>query len=181
MMTIDTLLNDLIEQIRSIPVRLFGDDSPLADPWEEIKDQVQNELSFFWQGYLDTMNGITQGTIDSLSIDERAIVSVQLNVSPENIQQIYQKILKRLFARAKKEKIIYTPFDFTHFRYTQFDMAIYAQVLERTGIFTCHVMAFSGAAPFGERGEVNTSIIEETLSSLEFDLARQKQWPEKWA
>jgi hypothetical protein len=43
--------------------RLSGDDSVLADTWEEIKYQVKAELSFIRLGYLDTINGV----IDSAS------------------------------------------------------------------------------------------------------------------
>jgi hypothetical protein len=42
---------------------LSGDDSVLADTWEEIKYQVKAELSFIRLGYLDTINGV----IDSAS------------------------------------------------------------------------------------------------------------------
>ena len=174
------IVNDAIKTIRAIPAKLSGDNSPLADPWEEIKEQVQHEMSFFWQAYLDTMNGIIEGTVDSLSKEDRTAVSAELNVTPEDSQRLCKAIIKRLIARAKKEKIRYVPFDFTHFRYSLGDMAVYAKVLERTGLFTCKIMAYSGAAPFGEKGDVNTDIIDDTMSIEEFSLARQQEWPDKW-
>lgn len=179
-MNTKTILDDAVKTIRAIPAKLSGDDSPLTDPWEEIKEQVQHEKSYFWQAYLETIKGIIEGTIYSLSEEDRTAVAEKLNVMPENSEQLSQALMQRLIARAKKEKIRYEPFDFSYFRYSIGDMTVYAQVLERTGIFTCKIIAYSGAAPFGERGEVNTDIIEDTMSSEEFDQAWQQKWPDKW-
>lgn len=57
-------------------------------------------------------------------------------------------------------------------------MAVYAKVLARTGLYTCNIVAYSGAAPSGERGEVNTDIIDEILSEGEFEEARREEWPD---
>jgi len=179
-MNTKNILDDAVKTIRAIPAKLSGDDSPLADSWEEIKEQVQHEKSLFWQAYLDTMKGIIESTVYSLSDEDRAAVAEKLNVMPENSKQLFQALMKRLIARAKKEKIRYEPFDFSYFRYSIGDMAVYAQVVERNGIFTCKILAYSGAAPFGERGEVNTDIIEDTMSSEEFKQARRQNWPDKW-
>lgn len=174
------ILDDAIRAIRAIPAKLSGDDSPLADPWEEIKDQVQHEMSFFWQAYLDTVKAIIDGSVDSLSSEDRAAIAEELKVPAESSDRLHQALLKRLLARAKKEKIKYAPFDFTHFRYMLGDMTVYAKVLNRTGCFTCEIMAYSGAAPSGERGEVNTNIIDATISATEFERARQQNWPDNW-
>lgn len=179
-MNLKAILDDAVKAIRAIPAKLSGDDSPLADPWEEIKDQVQHEMSFFWQTYLDTMNAIIEGRVDLLSQEDRATVVAELKIPAEESQRLCQAIMKRLIARAKKEKIRYEPFDFTHFRYSLDDMDVYAHVLERTGVYTCEIMAYSGAAPFGERGQVNTDIIHGTMSSEEFEQARRQEWPDKW-
>lgn len=179
-MNVKAILDEVINGIRAIPVKLSGNDSPLADPWEEIKEQMQHEMSFFWQAYLETMNGIIEGTIYSLSKEDRTTVAAELKVPPDDSQRLHQAIMKRLIARAKREKIRYEPFDFTHFRYSMGDMAVYAKVIKRTGFFTCEILAYSGAAPFGEQGEVNTDIIEDTMSSEEFDQAEQQKWPDKW-
>lgn len=179
-MNIKIILEDTVRTIRVIPAKLSGDDSPLADPWEEIKEQVQNDQSFFWQAYLDTMNGIIAGTVDSLSEQDRTVVAAELNVPPEDTERLVQAILKRLLSKAKNEKIRYAPFDFDYFRYSIEGMAVYAKVLQRTGLFTCEIIAYSGAAPFGERGEVNTDTIEDTMTGEEFESAREQNWPDKW-
>lgn len=180
MINTKTILDDAIRKIRAIRAGLSGADSPLADPWEEVKDQVQHEMSFFWQAYLDTMNGIIEGSINSLSAEDRAVIAEELKIPADAPERLRQALLKRLLARAKKEKIKYAPFNFTHFRYLLGDMTVYAEVLRRTGCFTCEIMAYSGAAPSGERGEVNTNIIDATMSATEFERARQRDWPDTW-
>ncbi len=75
-MNIKTILEDTVRTIRAIPARLSGDDSPLTDPWEEIKEQVQHERCFFWQTYLDTMKGIIEGMVDSLSEQVRELIAL---------------------------------------------------------------------------------------------------------
>ena len=179
-MNTELILNSIVRAIRAIPVKLSGDDSPLADPWEEIKEQVQHEMSFFWQAYLDTMTAFIEGTVDSLSQEDRITVAGELNVSPEDLEDLYDAILERLIEKAENEKVGYAPFDFSRFRYSLAGMAVYAEVLERTGVNTCQIVAYSGAAPYGERGEVTTDIIEATMSEDEFEEARQKQWPDRW-
>ena len=179
-MTTKAILDDVISAIRAIPAKLSGDDSPLADPWEEVKDQVQNEMSFFWQAYLETMKAIIDGSVDSLSAEDRAAIAEELKVSVDATERLRQALLKRLLAKAKREKINFAPFDFTHFRYMLGDMTVYAKVLSRTGCYTCEIMAYSGAAPSGERGVVNTNIIEAAISATEFERARQQNWPDNW-
>ena len=60
------LLASIVANLRAIPVRLSGDDSPLADPWEEIKSQVQEELSPYWPAYLDTIKQFINGAVEEL-------------------------------------------------------------------------------------------------------------------
>jgi hypothetical protein len=172
------ILDDIVRMIREIPEKLSGDDSPLANPWEEIKEQLQHEMSYYWQAYLDTMKGIIGGTVSSLSNEDRAALAAELRVPPEDSERLHQTILNRLIARARKEKIKYAPFDFQYFTYSIDGMRVYAKVVARTGLFTCDIVAYSGAAPSGERGKVDTDIIEEILSRAEFEAARQQKWPD---
>lgn len=179
-MNTKAILDDAIKAIRAIPAKLSGDDSPLADPWEEVKDQVQREMSSFWQAYLDTMNAIIADSVDSLPAEDRAVVAEELKVSAEAPERLRQALLRRLLARAKRERVKYAPFNFTHFRYLLGDMTVYAQVLSRTGCFTCEIMAYSGAAPSGESGQVNTNIIDATMTEADFERARAQNWPDHW-
>jgi len=179
-MTVKDILAETIEILRAIPERLSGDDSPLADPWEEIKEQVQHELSPFWPVYLETMESIIAGPLASLSAEDRVAIAAAVRVPSKDTERLAKAILKKLIARARKERIKYKPFAFTHFRYTIYDMSVYAEVLGRKGLFTCEIMAYSGAAPSGERGEVNTDIIQATMSEDEFEEARRQDWPDKW-
>jgi type I site-specific restriction-modification system R (restriction) subunit len=56
----------------------------------------------------------------------------------------------------------------------------YAQIIERTGMFTCRVLAYSAAAPDGEQGEINTNTIQNILTADDFEKARRLKWPDKW-
>jgi hypothetical protein len=186
-MNTKAILDDAIKAIRATPVRLYGDDSPLSDPWEEIKDQVQHELSFAWPAYLMTMTGFIEGTVSCLSTDDLMLVSAEMNIPPDDYKRLVQAILKRLLAKAKKEKINYSPFEFEYFRYALSgcgvnggDMAVYAHVVARTGIYTCEIIGYSGAVPKGESGEINTNTIENIMSADEFEEARQQHWPDEW-
>jgi len=80
-------------------------------------------------------------------------------------------------ARAKKEKVQYTPFDFEYFRYGILDFTAYGRVLERTGLDECVAQVFSIAAPFGERGTVQTVMIDSILTAAQFEAARAQGWP----
>jgi hypothetical protein len=37
---------------------------------------------------------------------------------------------------------------------------IYMKIIERTGMHTCQALAYSAAAPFGERGDINLAAID---------------------
>ena len=54
---INKFVNDIIQN-RCIPCtdKLSGDDSGLSNFWEEFCVQVQQEHSFFWRSYLDTLS-----------------------------------------------------------------------------------------------------------------------------
>ena len=56
-------------------------------------------------------------------------------------------------------------------------MCVYAQIIERTGTFTCQVLAYSAAAPDGEQGEINTNSIQSILTADNFEKARRLNWP----
>src|SRR5689334_12238904 len=100
-MNVKELLDSIVAELRAIPVRLSGDDSPLADPWEEIKSQVQEELSPFWPAYLDTIKQCIKGAVEGLAPAELLDLSSKLKVPTENKPQICWKLLIRLLARAR--------------------------------------------------------------------------------
>ncbi len=171
------VLDETITQLRAIPEKLSGDDSPLADPWEEIKDQVQHEKSFFWGAYVDTMEAIVNGLVSRLSPRDRLDIVTELDVSENSVDSIGQAVLRELLDRANDEEIEYAPFTFKYFRYSIDNMTVYAEVSKRTGLFTCDAVAYSQASPLGEQGEVDTGAIESILSANEFAYAKQQHWP----
>jgi len=57
--------------------KLSGDDSELANPWDEICAQVQYEQSIFWDAYQETMEAFIGGEVQALQPFERAAIWLQ--------------------------------------------------------------------------------------------------------
>ncbi len=59
---------------RMTDCRLSGDDSGLANVWDEICAQVQSERSFAWESYDETVRALVTGAVDELTEYERDAV-----------------------------------------------------------------------------------------------------------
>jgi len=57
--------------------KLSGEDSELANPWDEICAQVQHEESIFWDVYQETMQLIVALEVQALQPFERAAIWLQ--------------------------------------------------------------------------------------------------------
>lgn len=172
------ILDRVVQSLRSMDVHLSGDDSPLTDPWEEIKDQLQHELSYDWPAYLEAIRAEIRDQLSALSTAQLTELSTSLKCS--EVPDMEGKLLLRLLARGRKEKVKYAPFDFTYFCYPLFDFTVYGQVIERTGLDTMRIRAFSVAAPTGEEGVINTNIIDELLTPEQFEQAQASGWTVVW-
>lgn len=66
----------VVEQIKGLPesARLSGDDSPLRSVWEEWKDQVQEEESYFFEIYVETIETLCRCLTEDLPVDEQALL-----------------------------------------------------------------------------------------------------------
>lgn len=62
--------------------RLSGDDSVLANVWDEVCVQVQFEESVFWDAYEQTVTSVVAGEFAKLAPHEREAVWLQ---SPEGV------------------------------------------------------------------------------------------------
>lgn len=176
-----TLLADVVTQLRAIPPTLSGD-SDLADAWEEIKYQVQGELSFLWLLYLDTIKGAIDSALARLRPEELSDLSAELRAPREDGSKIRRALLLRLLARARKEKVRYEPFDFEYFWYSYGEISIYNRIIKRTGMHTCWVLAHSPAIVSGEQGEIDLAAIDRRtdiniMTADEFEEARRLNWP----
>jgi hypothetical protein len=174
-MTPTRALDEIVTVLAQRDVRLSGDDSPLANPWEEIEDQLQNERSPYWPMYLDIMRQFVTGFVTGLESDHVEKLKAALKCS--SIAALERKLTQPLIARGKKEKFGYAAFDCEYCCYTLLDFTVYAQVVQRTGPYRCYAHVFSGAAPTGEYGNVECSRIEHTLSREQFEEARALGWP----
>ncbi len=178
--TVKALLDAIVAHLRTIPSQLLGDVSPLADAWEDIKEQIQDPEGLSpncWPFYLMSIKGTIEGTVDELSGPALLTTSQELRAPAGNKGKIAEALLRRLLAKAKREKVRYAPFHFRYFRYSISGMCVYAQVFKRTGLNKCRIIAYSAAEPFGEEGEINTNIIESILTADEFEEARRLKWP----
>jgi hypothetical protein len=173
-MTVTRALDEIVTALAGLDLRLSGDDSPLANPWEEIKEQLQNELSAYWPTYLETMRQFVSGFVAGL--DEPDLAELKAALKASSTQNLERKVVQRLLARAKKEKIGYSAFDFEYFCYPLLDFTVYGQVTERTGSRRCLAHVFSVAAPTGEYGTVDCSRIEHVLLREQFEEARALGW-----
>jgi hypothetical protein len=177
------LLASIVSELRAIPGTLSGDESD--DAWEEIKEQVQQELSLIWPVYVDTIKQVIDGAVGRLAPTELLALSSQLKVPTGDRPRIEQALLRRLLAKARMEKIRYEPFDFEYFWYSDVELCIYNQLIKRTGMHTCWVLAYSSAAPFGEHGEIDLAAIDKMtdihfLTADDFEKARRLNWPDHW-
>ena len=178
------LLASVVAELRRISERIAGDDSPLADPWEEIKSMVQGELSVYWPIVLETIEKVIYWVIHRLGPEELLALSTTLKVSVGQESRISRSLLKGLLAKAKTEKLRYKPFDFEYIHYSIEGVSIYAEIIERTGLSTCQVLAYSKAAPSGERCDVDLSMIDRmkgirTMSADDFEKATRLNCPDR--
>lgn len=77
----------------------------------------------------------------------------------------------------------YKPFDYEYMHYSVQGISIYARIIERTGMNTCQVFAYSTTAPSGERGETDLALIDRMtdihfMSADDFEKARRMNWPD---
>jgi hypothetical protein len=103
------LLADVVADLRRIPPMLSGDDSDLADAWEEIKYQVQGEHSFIWPAYLDTVKGAIDGAVARRTPEELSDLSTELRTPMQDGSRIRRALLLRLLARARKRRSDMSP------------------------------------------------------------------------
>jgi hypothetical protein len=176
--TADEIVDRVVSVLRGMDATLSGDDSPLASVWDEIKEQVQNEQSIYWDVYWEIMKDLVAGTIEEAK--ESGEVEPPPYCDSDDQQEIEDAFLEILLSRAEEEPVECVPFDFQYFCYPILDFTVYGIVLKRTGLGTCQAKVFSVAAPSGEIGTVQVSKIDCLLSEDDFLSAQKKGWPEKW-
>ena len=56
----------VMKQLRNLRAHLSGDDSGLANAWEEFCVQVQGEESYFWDAYVVTVKDVIRGALTTV-------------------------------------------------------------------------------------------------------------------
>lgn len=69
------LVDKVVRDLRKIKVTLSGDDSILANCWDEICVQEQEERFYLWEAYEMTINGVIEGCFEELSYFEKQCVN----------------------------------------------------------------------------------------------------------
>jgi len=67
----------VIAHLQSMKELMSGDDSGLANTWDEICVQLQYQESVFWFAYDETVRGIVSGHVEDLTPHEKAAVWLQ--------------------------------------------------------------------------------------------------------
>lgn len=174
-MTPTDAVKTIVAGIASMDAGLSGDDSPLANLWEEIKDQLQHERSLYWPMYVETMRQFVAGFV--ISLDDGVQTELKAALNCRSVESLERRLLQRLLASGKKDRIRYAPFDFECFCYPLLDFTVYGEVVERTGVNQCYAQVFSLAAPSGEYGTIQASQIDSILTRQQFEAARAAGWP----
>ncbi len=66
------IINRTIKDLKQINVTLSGDDSGLTTIWDEVCAQVRSDNSFYWDGYIDTINKVIQSHMQVLPVEENS-------------------------------------------------------------------------------------------------------------
>jgi len=173
------IIDRVVSDLRRMEATLSGDETPLASVWDEIKEQVQNEESFYWDTYVEIMKEFLASAI--MDAKEAGTFVLPPYCDEDDVDEdIEDAYLQILLSRAEQEPIDCRPFDFKYFCYPLLDFTANGMVLKRTGLDTCHAKVYSKAVRYGETGTVNVSRIECVLSEDDFHLAEQQGWPETW-
>jgi hypothetical protein len=178
-MTPKQAVDSIIEGLKEMPAMLSGDDSPLLNTWEEMKDQLQGELSSFWSAYVETLHQAASGLVANLDDDARS--SLRESLKTHSDATVERKLTRSVLSRGKREPVQYKPFDFDYFCYRLLDFTVYGRVIQRTGLRECRAQAFSVAAPTGEYGTIDCARIDTVLTAEEFNDARARSWPVTWS
>jgi len=73
----------VIAHLQSMKELMSGDDSGLANTWDEICVQLQYEKSAFWFAYDETVRAIVSGHVENLASHEKAAVWLQTREAQE--------------------------------------------------------------------------------------------------
>ena len=68
---------DCIKYLKGLKATLSGDDSGLVNVWNEICVQLQDEYSFFWDAYEETVRSFVAGHVAELQNHEKKALWIQ--------------------------------------------------------------------------------------------------------
>jgi len=74
---VQRVVNNVREEFENLPAELSGDDSGLADAWEEFCVQVRFQYSTSWHAYLMTLDSSVRYHVEELEEYERLAIWYQ--------------------------------------------------------------------------------------------------------
>src|SRR5439155_16348828 len=78
------LARSVIRQLQSMTDCMqSGDDSPLANVWDEVCVQVQGQESVIWETYVETLEGIVLGFVADLDHETKQAIWLQTREGSE--------------------------------------------------------------------------------------------------
>ena len=72
-----------MRHLQTIEATLSGDDTVLGNLWDEICVQVQDEHSFYWDAYVETVHGVIKSYLRECDALEQESVAIQTNCGQE--------------------------------------------------------------------------------------------------
>lgn len=72
---------------KNVDCLMAGDDSGLKNIWDEICVQVQDEYSYYWDSYVETVEGLIEVEVEKLSKSIREAIWLQTDDSFESEDQ----------------------------------------------------------------------------------------------
>lgn len=71
------LVQKVMQELIALPYTLSGDDSHLKNVWEEICVQVQDEMSFYWNAYEDTIDNVITAEYEALPVMKQNFIKIE--------------------------------------------------------------------------------------------------------
>ena len=116
----DDYCDQIVKVVQALPedCRHRGDDSVLADVWEEFKYQIQQQESVFSDAYEDTIVAVCRDLVKGLSQHERDLLWLvsegyfewdKRSGPPAKADDVTDALYRRVWARAADEDLKVDP------------------------------------------------------------------------
>ena len=113
---VENLIRKVIRGLRVIKITTTGDDTVLANCWDEICVQQQDERFYSWDYFEMTIEGVVEGCFDSLSLFEQQCINFAMVQSPYEEPHDYEAIYTEGVVEFIQQKVLQETTDYTNSR-----------------------------------------------------------------